>query len=205
MKNACKKILALALMSVLLVVFAACQPQTNPEHSSLPVSDGEQSSSEQSGSSSQEEENSSEQLSEEGSDEKTETSSSAPETSKPESSKPETSKPESSKPVTSKPETAKPATSKPETSEVTSTLPDQPSGSQLFTLVKEALPSAGKVYIDVVGQIGRDDYASCTIRVEDPSGNFETINDTEAQIKLLGNSTADGAKKPYNIKFSKKT
>ena len=210
MKNACKKILALALMSVLLVVFAACQPQTNPEHSSLPVSDGEQSSNEQSGSSSQEEENSSEQVFEEASDQKTEMSSSASETSKPESSKPETSKPETSKPETSKPESSKPETSKPEsskpeTSEVTSTLPDQPSGSQLFTLVKEALPSAGKVYIDVVGQIGRDDYASCTIRVEDPSGNFETINDTEAQIKVRGNSTADGAKKPYNIKFSKKT
>ena len=38
----------------------------------------------------------------------------------------------------------------------------------------------------------------------DPNGRFAEIDDGEATVKVRGNSTSSGAKKPYNIKLSSK-
>ena len=38
----------------------------------------------------------------------------------------------------------------------------------------------------------------------DPNGVFAEINDSESTVKVRGNSTSSGAKKPYNIKLSAK-
>lgn len=53
------------------------------------------------------------------------------------------------------------------------------------------------------GNISKGSYTSATIQIRDPSREFELIYDTNAEIKIRGNSTAGAAKKPYNIKFSK--
>ncbi|MBO4452340.1 MAG: CotH kinase family protein, partial [Clostridia bacterium] len=46
----------------------------------------------------------------------------------------------------------------------------------------------------------------CTVRVLDSEGGvYKDIEDDEAEIKIRGNSTSSGAKKPFNIKFSSKT
>ena len=52
--------------------------------------------------------------------------------------------------------------------------------------------------------IVREDYIDCTVQVHDPSGRYSDITDSKASVKIRGNSTAEGAKKPYNIKFDKK-
>ena len=59
------------------------------------------------------------------------------------------------------------------------------------------------VYIDISTSIIRESYRSCTIRVVDIYGR--TVEDTGSSIKIRGNSTSSGAKKPYNFKFSGKT
>lgn len=48
-------------------------------------------------------------------------------------------------------------------------------------------------------------YVDCTIEVYDPSGEFDTLVDEGSTIKVRGNTTASGAKKPFNIKLSSKT
>ena len=45
-------------------------------------------------------------------------------------------------------------------------------------------------------------YVGATIQLKDPSGRFDTVYDAKGEIKIRGNSTSSGAKKPYNIKFS---
>ena len=64
-----------------------------------------------------------------------------------------------------------------------------------------------KVYIDTVGgaTIIKDEYRDATLRIVDPSGEFQTITDPKGLVKIRGNSTSGGAKQPYNIKFNKKT
>jgi len=52
--------------------------------------------------------------------------------------------------------------------------------------------------------IDRSGYVDCEITVIDPSGTYETISDPESTIKVRGNSTSRGEKKPYNFKFSSK-
>jgi len=62
------------------------------------------------------------------------------------------------------------------------------------------------VYIDTVGsaRIRKSEYVPCSIRITDPTGVFETIEDNNATVKVRGNSTSGGAKKPYNIRFEHK-
>lgn len=48
------------------------------------------------------------------------------------------------------------------------------------------------------------EYRSCSVTVYDPSGQYETIYDDEATLKIRGHSTSAGEKAPYNIKFQKK-
>lgn len=52
------------------------------------------------------------------------------------------------------------------------------------------------------GNISKNNYTAATVQLRDPSREFVTIFDSNAQIKIRGNSTAGAAKKPYNIKFS---
>lgn len=61
-----------------------------------------------------------------------------------------------------------------------------------------------KIYIDTTEEVGRDDYVTASVRVEDNSGQFEEISDVNAKIKLRGHTTATGDKAPYNIKFMEK-
>lgn len=54
--------------------------------------------------------------------------------------------------------------------------------------------------------LNRKEYIDCTVRIIDKEGgSFELIEDTGSSVKIRGNSTAIGEKKPYNIKFSEKT
>lgn len=63
-----------------------------------------------------------------------------------------------------------------------------------------------KVYITVQDQINVDDYIDAVLKISDPEGIFSEITDDKGLIRVRGNSTSSGDKKPYNIKFdSKKT
>ena len=59
-----------------------------------------------------------------------------------------------------------------------------------------------KLYITVKNTVTKEEYVPCTIQLLDPSGEYEEITDENGKIKVRGNSTSAGAKKPYNIKFS---
>lgn len=61
-----------------------------------------------------------------------------------------------------------------------------------------------RVYITTKGVISRDDYVAATILLQDPEGKYEEILDTNASIKVRGNSTSWALKQPYNIKFESK-
>ena len=64
-----------------------------------------------------------------------------------------------------------------------------------------------KVLIYTNGEeINTDSYVGCEIVIVDEEGGvFETIRDDASTIKIRGNSTSSGHKKPFNIKFSEKT
>ena len=64
-----------------------------------------------------------------------------------------------------------------------------------------------KVLIYTDGEeITKDAYIGCEIViVDEEGGSFETIRDAASTVKIRGNSTSSGEKKPYNIKFSEKT
>lgn len=68
------------------------------------------------------------------------------------------------------------------------------------------IPTIPRVFIDLQGddRVHRSAYHTCGIELVDPSGTFDLISDDQAQIKIRGNSTSSGDKKPYNIKFSTK-
>ncbi|MEG2118536.1 MAG: CotH kinase family protein, partial [Clostridia bacterium] len=59
-----------------------------------------------------------------------------------------------------------------------------------------------KIYVS--SNINKDDYVGATLEVTDVTGVFNSIKDTQAKIKVRGNSTASGCKKPYNIVFCEK-
>ena len=59
-----------------------------------------------------------------------------------------------------------------------------------------------KLYIAVKNTVTKEEYVPCAIQLLDPSGEYEEITDENGKIKVRGNSTSAGAKKPYNIKFS---
>lgn len=52
--------------------------------------------------------------------------------------------------------------------------------------------------------VSTEKYNACTVTLYDPSGNYETIYDDAAKVKIRGHSTSAGEKSPYNIKFNKK-
>lgn len=62
-----------------------------------------------------------------------------------------------------------------------------------------------KVFISTSESLSRD-YIDCTIEIIDEvGGTHETIFDNDSKVKIRGNSTSSGEKKPFNIKFSGKT
>ena len=62
------------------------------------------------------------------------------------------------------------------------------------------------VYIETDNTVNPDYYVGCTIRIVDKEGGeYAELYDSAASIKIRGNSTSSGAKKPYNFKFSSKT
>ncbi len=62
-----------------------------------------------------------------------------------------------------------------------------------------------KVFISTSQSLSRD-YIDCTVEIiDEEGGSFETIRDSKSKVKIRGNSTSSGEKKPFNIKFSSKT
>ncbi len=57
---------------------------------------------------------------------------------------------------------------------------------------------------DQTDRVHQSYYVGATIQLKDPSRQYSTIYDYNAEIKIRGNSTSSGIKKPYNIKFSEK-
>lgn len=50
------------------------------------------------------------------------------------------------------------------------------------------------------------EYVDCSVEIiDEEGGTHETVSDDASKIKVRGNSTSSGEKKPYNIKFSAKT
>ena len=64
---------------------------------------------------------------------------------------------------------------------------------------------AKRVYISCTQEINKDVYVNARVRIVDPSGKYETIDDSEAEIKVRGNSTSSAPKKPYNIRLTEST
>lgn len=64
-----------------------------------------------------------------------------------------------------------------------------------------------KVLIYTNGEeILKDAYIDCElVIVDEEGGSYQTIRDEASTVKIRGNSTSSGEKKPYNIKFSEKT
>ena len=55
-------------------------------------------------------------------------------------------------------------------------------------------------------EIIKDAYIDCElVIVDEEGGSYQTIRDAASTVKIRGNSTSSGEKKPYNIKFSEKT
>ncbi len=60
-----------------------------------------------------------------------------------------------------------------------------------------------QIFITADQSISEEEYTAAKIVIADADGgSYETITDSEARIKIRGNSTATLAKKPYNIKLS---
>lgn len=61
------------------------------------------------------------------------------------------------------------------------------------------------IYIEGASNVNREDYVSCTVVAVDAiGGSYAEAADQNASIRIRGNSTSSGEKKPYNIKFSSK-
>ena len=61
------------------------------------------------------------------------------------------------------------------------------------------------IYIEGASNVNREYYVSCTVVAVDAiGGTFSEVADKNATIRIRGNSTSSGEKKPYNIKFSSK-
>ncbi|MBQ1206212.1 MAG: CotH kinase family protein, partial [Clostridia bacterium] len=62
-----------------------------------------------------------------------------------------------------------------------------------------------KVFISTSESLSRD-YIDCTVEIiDEKGGTHEAIRDNDSKVKIRGNSTSSGEKKPFNIKFSGKT
>ena len=61
------------------------------------------------------------------------------------------------------------------------------------------------IYIETTHTVNRENYVSCTVVAVDAiGGSYSEVADQNATIRIRGNSTSSGEKKPYNIKFSSK-
>ncbi len=68
------------------------------------------------------------------------------------------------------------------------------------------LYDVARVDITVRGKVNDYYYIPCTVEVYyDGNAEKPDITDKQSKIKIRGNSTSSGEKKPYNIKFSEKT
>lgn len=90
----------------------------------------------------------------------------------------------------------------------TDTQPDdgssqEPNDDQPAVMDPNGIPA---VYIATTQDttITRSSYVDCSITIMDPTGTYDTIVDSDATIKVRGHSSSQGAKKPYNFKFSSK-
>jgi len=97
--------------------------------------------------------------------------------------------------TTSKDTTSKDTTSK-DTSSAVSEVESKPE-PPVIKAVKVPV-----IYITTTENINRDFYVSAGLRVVDQENIFKEIKDTDGEVRVRGNSTSSGAKKPYNIKFS---
>ena len=62
-----------------------------------------------------------------------------------------------------------------------------------------------KVIITTTDSLSRE-YIDCTVEIiDEKGGTYEAIRDSKSKVKIRGNSTSSGEKKPFNIKFSGKT
>lgn len=114
-------------------------------------------------------------------------------------SKVETSKTETSKTETSKTETSKTETSKADTSSKNESSNNSSVAESEPEIKSEIVP---RIYITYTADINRDSFITATLKVNDPSGKYADISDSSGEVRIRGNSTSSGAKKPFNIKFS---
>ena len=47
-----------------------------------------------------------------------------------------------------------------------------------------------------------NEYVNCKVEYTDPNGKITSVIDEEAKIKIRGNTSASGKKKPYKVKLS---
>ena len=69
----------------------------------------------------------------------------------------------------------------------------------------DPLECLATIYLETKEAIQKENYVDCKIRIVDGSGHLDDLVADDASIKIRGNSTSSGNKKPYNIKFSSKT
>ena len=81
--------------------------------------------------------------------------------------------------------------------------PDDTYDPELQLLAPNGIPA---VHITTApdATITRSEYIDCEIAVADPTGTYGIVSDAESTIKVRGHSSSQGAKKPYNFKFSSK-
>lgn len=61
------------------------------------------------------------------------------------------------------------------------------------------------IYIEGASNVNREYYVSCTVvAIDAVGGKYSEVADKNATIRIRGNSTSSGEKKPYNIKFDSK-
>lgn len=61
------------------------------------------------------------------------------------------------------------------------------------------------IYIEGASGVNISTYVSCrVVAIDAVGGSYQEVVDSDATIRIRGNSTSSGAKKPYNIKFSSK-
>ena len=62
------------------------------------------------------------------------------------------------------------------------------------------------IYIEGASGVNVQYYVDCTVvAVDKVGGTYSSVADKNATVRIRGNSTSSGAKKPYNIKFSSNT
>lgn len=61
-----------------------------------------------------------------------------------------------------------------------------------------------KIYITTAQDPNKEEYCAASIKISDNSGQYTEINSDNVSITVRGHTTANGAKKPYNIKFTEK-